>query len=290
MIGIRQVRNRIRSVKNIQQITRAMKMVASARLRRAQEQLLNARPYTFKMHEVMADIASYTNKAEHPLLYPKPRAPEGMLVLTSDKGLCGGFNAQPLQKAVKFLTAHENPKQVQIMCVGRKALNFFRRTGFQVKQEWAGFWQELNWLHADGIGQVIINEFSSGHLSKLTVIYNGFKSALSQELKQEVVIPIALPEKKIARFHMQDGAVLYEPSAGEIFKNLLPRYIKNALWHALLESKAAELAARMQSMDNATESAKEMISDLTLQMNRARQASITREISELVGGAEAIQA
>jgi F-type H+-transporting ATPase subunit gamma len=262
-----------------------MKMVSSSRLNKAQTQLLDARPYAFKMHEVIRDISARANRQDHPLLQVNPGGHKAVLVLTSDKGLCAGFNAQPLQACARRLQAEGG--KPDILCAGKKGLAFFRRVGVKPVHEWAGFWQELSWRHVDEIGQQIIDHYVSGEWSEVTVIYNRFKSIMTQELVQETLLPIKL-EPAEAAAPSAAGEYEYEPSSDAVFNLLMPRYIKNFLWHAFLETKAAEQAARMAAMENATKSAGEMIGELTLSMNRARQASITREISELVGGAEAI--
>jgi F-type H+-transporting ATPase subunit gamma len=288
MASVRQIRTRIRSVRNIRQITRAMKMVASARLNKAQTQLLEARPYAAKMREVIVDISARAGQQEHPLLERRASGRKAVLVLTSDKGLCAGFNAQPLHACARRLQSPEGAPD--ILCVGKKGLAFFRRVGVKPVQEWAGFWQELAWQHVDEIGQQIIDGFVSGKWSEVTLVYNRFKSIMTQLLTEETLLPIRLDQAASGEpgpaGHM--GEYAFEPSSEEVLRSLLPRYVKQALWHAFLESKAAELAARMSAMDSATRSAGDMIEELTLVMNRARQAGITREISELVGGAEAI--
>jgi F-type H+-transporting ATPase subunit gamma len=287
--SIRQVRERIKSVKNIQQITRAMKMVASARLRKAQTQLMEARPYAAKLNDVIRDVAAHSHGEEHPLLRKNDTPKMGLLVMTSDKGLCAGFNAQPLQRVGARLEDETVRHNTEMIGLGRKGLDFFRRTGIKPFREWAGFWQELSWYHADLIGQELIDAYSSGRWSKVTLVYNHFKSVMAQEVVEYELLPIP-KMTTLASEEMSFREFSFEPTAEKIFAYLLPRYVKISLWRMLLESKAAELAARMQAMNNATESAVDMISELTLQMNRARQALITREISELVGSAEAINA
>ena len=287
MANLRQIRSRISSVKTIQQITRAMKMVASARLHRAQTQLLAARPYAQKMNEMVRNIAGRVRDTETPLLKPGKGTIPAFLVLTSDKGLCAGFNVSPLQAAGAAYAAAAPGQKPEIMVAGRKGVGFFRRTEIKAYREWAGFWQDLNLTHADLIGQDVIEAYSSGRWSSLTLIYNRFKSRMSQELSRVTLLPVSLPSTWPDR---PAGGYVFEPNASEVLDYLLPRFVKNALWHALLESKAAELAARMQAMENATQSAKDMIADMTLNLNRARQGAITREISELVAGAEAINA
>lgn len=288
MASIRQIRSRIASVKNIQHITRAMKMVASARLHKAQAQLLNARPYAFQLREVVRDIAARTSAEEHPLLRSTSAPAAALVVLTSDKGLCGGFNAKPLQAAGAALRGEGGEPRPEIIGIGRKGINFFRRVGVKAYREWSGFWQELNWYHADQMGQELIDGFIAGRWARVDVVYNRFKSVAAQELVKETLLPIRLEAGADGAGMAAKGGYQFEPSAELILDYLLPRAVKNALWHALLESKAAELAARMQSMENASSNASEMIEDLTLYMNRARQALITREIAELVGAAEAI--
>lgn len=289
MSSVRQVRDRIKSVKNIQQITRAMKMVASARLHKAQTQLLEARPYSGKLREMIQHLAGHTHGELHPLLKENRSPRTGLVVLTSDKGLCAGFNVQTLQVVGRKLEAATPEQDLEVIAVGRKSLDFFRRTGVKPYREWAGFWQELGWAHADIIGQEIIDGYIAGQWSRVSLVYNRFKSALAQEVIQENLLPLPKSQESGAGGNYF-REFEFEPSAAAIYDSLLPRYVKISVWRALLESKAAELAARMQAMNNATESAGEMIDDLTLKMNRARQALITREISELVGSAEAVSA
>ncbi|MEW6516828.1 MAG: ATP synthase F1 subunit gamma [candidate division FCPU426 bacterium] len=287
MPGIRELRDRVKGVKNIQQITRAMKMVASARLHKAQQQLLEARPYAAKLCDMIRQLAGHAPAECHPLLRVCEQAPEAWVVLASDKGLCGGFNAQPLQRVGRVLAEAPAGKLPEVLVLGRKGVDFFRRTGVKPFREWAGFWQDLNWHHANLVGQEMIEAFAAGRWSKVTLVYNRFKSALVQEAVSEQMLPLPPADTQpLGRYREFE----FEPDAAEILAALLPRYVKMSLWHALLESKAAEQAARMQAMDNATDNAGEMIGDLTLKMNRARQAMITREIAEVVGSAEAVMA
>ncbi len=287
MAHIRQIRSRIRSIRNIQQITRAMKMVASARLHKAQRQLLQARPYAYKMREMIQDIGRHAQNLAHPLVQGQRGSVRAVVTLTSDKGMCGGFNGPPLVAALKAAGAAPPAPPAEILILGRKGVVFFRRSGIKAVREWSGFWQEVSWTHADSIGQELIDGFTAGRWSRVDLVYNRFKSVLIQELVQTRLLPLDLGDA-------EEGSAgprrehLFEPAAEAIYAYLLPRYVKNIVWHAFLESKAAEMAARMQSMDNATQSAGDMIGEMTLQLNRARQATITREISELVGGAEAI--
>lgn len=259
-------------------------MVASARLRVAQSQLMEARPYAQKMNEMICQVAARTKDRFHPLLGTPQSQREVRMVLTSDKGMCGGFNIQPLQLVTENLSEFKAP--IDFLCCGRKGLDFFRRSGIALAKQWAGFWQDLNWYHADGIAQDIMDEYIKGRWSKVTVVFNRFKSAIAQETVRRVLLP--LPDQSACEDKDKLKEYYFEPDPEKIFEHLLPRYIKVTIWHVLLESKAAEQAARMQAMENATESAGEMIEDMVLQLNRARQAAITSEISELVGSAEAI--
>ncbi len=289
MSGIREVRHRIKSIINIRQITRAMKMVAAARLHKAQSQLMAGRPYAGKLYEMIQSIAAHSRGKSHPLLRRNQVSLSGLVVMTSDKGLCAGFNAPPLQVAGRHLADQESRNRVEIISLGRKGLDFFRRTGVKPYREWVGFWQDLNWHHADMIGQELIEAYIAGRWSRLHIVYNRFKSVIAQEVVEDVLLPLPEPQPQAGNRDSY-SEFEFEPSAEQVYAHLLPRYIKITIWHALLESKAAELATRMQAMDNAAQSAGEMIEGLTLQMNRARQAAITREIAELVGSAEAINA
>jgi F-type H+-transporting ATPase subunit gamma len=284
-MSIREIKTRIHSVKNIQQITRAMKMVASARLRKAQAQLLSSRPYAEKMREMVAHISSQTSCPDHPLCRPLGGKGEILVVFSSDKGLCGGFNAQPLQTALRRLLQGQGRSQV--VAIGRKAGEFFRRAGIKPLKSWSGFWQDLNWNHAQQMAEAIRELYLEHRPAQVVLIYNRFKSAIAQELTQRPLLPLRQNEPgghKQARL----SEFMFEPAPVAVVGHLLPLAVNITVWQALLESKAAELAARMQSMGNATDSAGEMIEELTLHMNRARQSLITREISELVGSAEAI--
>lgn len=288
MPGIRELRDRVKGVKNIQQITRAMKMVASARMHKAQQQLLAARPYAAKLSDMIRQLAGHAPAGCHPLLCQREQAPAAWVVLASDKGLCGGFNAQPLQIVARELEAAAPAGgRPDVLVLGRKGVDFFRRAGVKPFREWAGFWQDLNWHHANLVGQEMIEAFAAGRWSRVMLVYNRFKSALAQEAVSEALLPLPPADSQPLGQYREFE---FEPGAAEILSELLPHYVKMSLWHALLESKAAEQAARMQAMDSATDNAGEMIGELTLKMNRARQALITREIAEVVGSAEAVTA
>jgi F-type H+-transporting ATPase subunit gamma len=284
------LRRRIRAVKNTQQITKAMKMVAASRLRRAQERIMNARPYAVQMQRVLSSVATRVDPSIHPLLTVRERRPDSktlVIIVTAEKGLCGSFNTNVIKAAGGFIT--ETADRCELGLVGRKGRDFFRRRGFAVMFEQIGIFQRLRYQDAQTIGQLAIDAFTSGDVDRVMLIYNEFKSVISQRIVVDQLLPIARAEVEGTQ-PAQGPAVdyLYEPSAQEIFNQLLPRYIEVQVYRALLESNAAFFAAQMTAMDTATKNSAEMIANLTLYMNKVRQAAITREIIEVVSGAEAL--
>jgi F-type H+-transporting ATPase subunit gamma len=283
------LRRRIRSVKSTQQITKAMKMVASSRLRRAQDRVLGARPYARMAMELISSLATRVDPATHPLLaerdLSKPGSTTMLIVVTADKGLCGAFNTNIVKEAGKFVTAVPG-RQITLTLVGRKGRDFFKRRGFPVSYERVNLFAHLDFDHARGVAKTAIEEFTSGRVDAVYIVYNEFKSILQQRLVVEQLLPI--PRRAIPDRAEPPVDYIYEPSAEELFDVLLPRYVETEVWQALLESAAAEHAARMTAMDAATRNAGEVIDSLTLYMNKVRQAAITREIIEVVSGAEAL--
>jgi F-type H+-transporting ATPase subunit gamma len=277
------IRRRIRSVKSTQQITKAMKMVSAAKLRRAQEAMFAARPYARKMMEVLNSIASRANPDAHPLLQEKGHEKVLLVVITADKGLCGAFNANIIRTATRFL-AERQGGDVGLTLVGRKGRDFFRRRAFTVRSERVGVFQALRYQAARELAQELIAAFTGGEVDQVFLVYNEFKSVIQQRL----VIDRLLPIERHA-LHPQEPALdyLYEPEPAGIFATILPKHVEVQVWKALLESQAAEHGARMTSMDAATNNASEMIDRLTLYMNKVRQAAITKEIIEVVSGAGA---
>ena len=284
------LRRRIRAVKNTQQITKAMKMVAASKLRRAQERIMNARPYAVQMQRVLSSVATRVDPSIHPLLTVRERRPGSktlVIVVTGDKGLCGSFNTNVIKAAGAFIT--EAAEQCELGLVGRKGRDFFGRRGFGVMFEQIGIFQKLRYQDAQTIGELAIEAFTTGGADKVVLIYNEFKSVISQRVVVDQLLPIGRGEVEGAEPN-QGPLVdyLYEPSPQEIFNQLLPRYIEVQVYRALLESNAAFFAAQMTAMDTATKNSAEMIANLTLYMNKVRQAAITREIIEVVSGAEAL--
>jgi F-type H+-transporting ATPase subunit gamma len=298
------LRRRIRAVKNTQQITKAMKMVAASKLRRAQERIMNARPYAVQMQRVLSSVAARVDSSVHPLLTERERTPKSktlVIVVTGDKGLCGSFNTNVIKAAGGFLLEAGGPTTLGL--VGRKGRDFFGRRGFPVAFEQIGIFQKLRFEDARTIARIAIDSSLSAEVDRVTIIYNEFRSVMSQRVVVDQLLPIqrediagaASGEGAGARPSLPPGGdgylpveYLYEPSAREIFDQLMPRYVEVQVYRALLESNAAFFAAQMTAMDTATKNSAEMIGNLTLYMNKVRQAAITREIIEVVSGAEAL--
>lgn len=285
------IRRRVRATKSTQQITKAMKMVSSSKLRRAQERIVHNRPYAQEMLRVFNNLATRVDPASHPLLNTDPTQGRTLLVvITADRGLCGGFNTNVIKGASQFI-AEQGPEQagrdVALALVGRKGRDFFQRRGFDVLYEEVGLFQQVKWSHAQAIAKSCIEEFTGPDVSSVYLVYNEFRSVISQRVVVERLLPIApITPKSDAMGASID--YLFEPSPQELLATLLPYHVSVQVMRALLESSAAEHAARMTAMDAATRNAKEMVERLTLYMNKVRQAAITREIIEIVAGAQSV--
>ena len=290
MASLINIRRRIRAVKSTQQITKAMKMVAASRLRRAQERILAARPFAQQMLRVLNNLAARVDPAAHPLLDSREGAagPTLLFVITADRGLCGSFNTNIVKSAGTFIT--ENPgREVALGLVGRKGRDFFARRGFDVRYEHINLFNRLQYGDAQNIAAAAIKEFTSHTVDGVYLVYNEFKSVMQQRVVVERLLPIPrLSEAAEPPFSGPAVDYLYEPAPEAIFRDLLPHHVEVQVLRALLESAAAEHAARMTAMDTATKNSGEMIDQLTLYMNKVRQATITREIIEVVSGAEAL--
>jgi F-type H+-transporting ATPase subunit gamma len=290
MPSLIELRRRIRAVKSTQQITKAMKMIAASRLRRAQERVIAARPFAQRMLRVLNGLVAGVEPDAHPLLRTSG-SEEGhplLIVVTADRGLCGSFNSNVIKAAGQFVVTHGQDGEVALGLVGRKGRDFFRRRGFDVRYEAVGVFQKLTFADAVQLGDAAIEQFTSGAASSVYLVYNEFKSVISQRIVVERLLPI--PRLEIEAEGGGDGFAtdyLYEPAPEEIFKDLLPRHVQVQVYRALLESNAAFFAAQMTAMDAATRNSAEIIEDLTLYMNKVRQAAITREIIEVVSGASA---
>ncbi|MCB9728806.1 MAG: ATP synthase F1 subunit gamma [Deltaproteobacteria bacterium] len=286
MPSLKDIRKRIGSVKNTQQITKAMKMVAAARLRKAQEATETARPYSYRLRDVIAQLAARADFSDHPLLEQREPKRVHLLIMTSDRGLCGGFNAGINRATERYL--RENPRgheEVTLDVVGRKGHEYFKRRETPIGSYHREILNNVTLESASDIAEKAIVSFVEGDLDALYVVYNEFKSAISQEVVIEQLLPVApaVPEGggELAEF-------IYEPSKEQVMDAVLPRHITVQIYRMLLESVASEMGARMSAMDSATKNAGELIDRLTLQYNRARQANITKELMEIIGGAEAL--
>lgn len=281
MASARDLRRRIKSIKSTQQITKAMKMVAAAKLRKAQERVIAARPFAGKVKEVLARLSSSNSGVSHPLL--AVRNPEKVLyvLITADRGLCGGYNANIMRMCAGAL----REKPGSLVPVGRKGRDFFRRRGFTIESEFVGLGEDIPFAVAKEIGDLLVNYYEKEKFDEVYLLFTEFKSAMTQTPTKIKLLPVEPPA--------EDGKggqidYIYEPTPEELLSSLLPKYIETTIYRALLESKASEQGARMTAMGSATDNASEMIDKLTLSLNRARQAAITKEISEIVGGANAL--
>ena len=274
-------RRRIRSVRSTQQITRAMKMVSAAKLRRAQEAMFAARPYARKMMEVLNSLAARADPGSHPLLEERGRERTLVVVITSDKGLCGAFNANIIRTAARFLAEREG-HELSLTTVGRKARDFFRRRHLLVRSEHVGVFQALRYSTARALAGELISAYTANEVDQVFLVYNEFRSVIQQRIVVDRLLPV---ERHV--IHPQEPLLdyIYEPEPSRILAEILPKHVEVQVWHALLESAAAEHGARMTAMDAATNNASEVIARLTLHMNKVRQAAITKEIIEVVSGA-----
>ena len=291
MPSLQSLRRKIASVKNTQKITKAMKMVSAAKLKRAQDRILSARPYAHQLRDVMSNLSQRVNRASHPLLSRREGNSLELVVVTSDRGLCGAFNTNILRRAVEFLEEQRRQgKQVSVSPVGRKSIDFFKRRDWPIRQEWPGVFDRLSFEHALDIGQSVVSQYHAGTFDHLYVVYNEFKSAMQQEVIVEKLLPIeSLQDSEGGDKVSMGGGYLYEPDEGELLETLLPKHFEIQTYRVLLESAAAEQAARMTAMDGATRNAGELIKKVTLFYNKTRQAAITKELMDIVGGAEAIK-
>ncbi|HKQ98634.1 MAG TPA: ATP synthase F1 subunit gamma [Candidatus Polarisedimenticolia bacterium] len=294
MANVRDFRTRIRSVKSTQQITRAMYLVSAAKMRRSQERIVAARPYARKMLDVMSSLAARADAAAHPLLARRNEGRVVVIVLTADKGLCGAFNTNILNHARTFLDGLAG-KKTQVDVVGKKGRDWFKRRAYTVRRVDVDIFKTLGPQHAITIGEAVVGPFVAEEIDAAYLVYNEFKSVIQQRVVVEPLLPIPLSIFESMQAGTGDGNrtppedYIYEPSAKAIFDRLLRRHVGTMIYRALLESAAAEQGARMTAMDNATRNARDMIDSLTLKMNKIRQASITKEILEVVSGAEALK-
>jgi F-type H+-transporting ATPase subunit gamma len=285
MPAIIDIRRRIRSVKSTQQITRAMKMVSAAKLRRAQDAVFSARPFARKMLEVLGSLALRANPGAHPLLQERGEGRVLLVVVTADKGLCGGFNANIIRTAARFLEDRQGEgTELSLDLVGKKGRDHFKKRRYRIRAEHVGIFTALQFPAAQALARQLMDVFVKREVDQIFLVYNEFKSVIQQRIVVEQLLPI--PRVEIAA---PEAAVdyLYEPDPKLLYASILPKHVEIQVWRALLESQAAEHGARMTAMDAATNNAADMIEGLTLYMNKVRQAAITKEIIEVVSGAGA---
>jgi F-type H+-transporting ATPase subunit gamma len=280
--NLKDIRDRIKSVKSIQQVTKAMKLVAAAKMRKAQERMEQARPYADHLAEVITSLLPDVDRSLLSLLDVREVKREALVVVTSDRGLAGAFNANIIRRAEEEIleTGQEN---VDLICIGRKGRDHFRVRGYEIIRDFTDFWSDLSFKHAVDFGGEIVSHFTDREVDRVRVLYSWFRNVATQEIRVEDLLPLTYEENSVKAVDR-----LYEPSKEGIVHSLIPRHLNVQMWKYLLESFAGEQASRMVAMDNATENAQEMIKNLTLDFNKARQAAITKEMLEIVGGAEAL--
>jgi len=299
---LKQIRKRLTGVSNTQKITRAMKLVAAAKLRRSQENMMKAQPYASRMRELIWDLSERTSREAHPLLQIREEKNTMLVVVTSDRGMCGAFNANINRTAEKyFKNGLKEDQRIDLALIGKKGLDYFKRRGYPIASEYMDVLTDPTFYHVAEIGHELVAKYLDGKLDAIYVVYNEFKSALSQQVVVERLLPI-VPERGQAtenadsartegatRTEMTDGEFIFEPSKDEVLGTVLPMYFIARLYFAILESLAAEMGARMTAMESATQNATELISKLNLMYNKARQSAITTEMLEIVSGAEAMK-
>ena len=296
MASLRAIRTRIKSVRNTQKITKAMKLVSAAKLRRAQDAVVRTRPYAQALNDLLGSLARARSAAEippHPLMEVRenPRRIE-VVLLTSDRGLCGGFNSNIIRRAQRFLVEEgDKYESIQFSTIGRRGRDFAKKRNIETRKDYVGFFGRLRYVMAKQVADDLIVEFRERKLDAVYLLYNQFKSAMTQAITFTQLLPIVPPpaEEQDAKGGFITPEHLYEPSRPALLEHLIPRQLAMQIWRALLESEASEHGARMTAMDSATKNASEMIGGLSLEYNRARQASITKELMEIVSGAEALK-
>ena len=288
MPSTKDIRRRIRTVKNIEKITSAMKMVAAARLRKAQDRAVSARPYAEKMREVMANLAANVGEIEHPLLEVREENNAAFVIIGADRGLAGSYNNNVMHKAIKEI-GDRDPESVKLVLIGKKAAGFFKRKPYQTIAEPAVSIADVQFAEIRAVTARVRSMFESGEVDAVYLVYARFMSAMRQDPTCVKLLPMSTPSGSHVGAAQQGVDYIFEPPAEELLGKLLPRYVDTQVYQALVESNASEQGARMTAMSAATKNAGEMIDNLTLQYNKARQAAITTEIMEIVSGAEALR-
>jgi F-type H+-transporting ATPase subunit gamma len=282
MANLKIIRDRIKSVKSIQKVTKAMKMVAAAKMRKSQERMEHSRPYSNSLTEVIQHLLMDVERDLFPLLKEREVKRKAYVIVSADRGLAGAFNTNIIKTAQKEIDQFGR-ENIDLFCVGKKSRDHFKKRQYNIIESHIDFWADMQFDTAMMIGRSIIDHFISGKVDEIHVVYNYFVNVGQQEVKSETLLPLSYDEQKISSLDR-----LYEPSKEELVKTLIPKHLNVQMWKYLLESYASEQAARMLSMENATTNAQDMIKNLTLEFNKARQAAITTEMLEIVGGAEAL--
>lgn len=296
MPSLKEVRTRINSVKSTQQITKAMKMVAAAKLRKAQDAITQMRPYAKMLGDILQNLTASTAADDLSSVFAENRKVENVVVvvITSDRGLCGGFNNNAIKQAIALsetsYAEQFNAGKGKFLCIGTKGYDALRKRGYTVISDYAETFHHLSFDKVKEAGDFLLDSFAKGEIDKVEIVYNEFKNVATQILRAENFLPIAPPDNVEGEENSSTSDYILEPSKEEIIEELIPKSLKIQLYRAVLESNAAEQGARMTSMDKATENAGELLKELQLVYNRSRQAAITKEILEIVGGAEALQA
>jgi len=285
MANLKDIRNRIKSVKSIQQVTGAMKMVAAAKMRRAQENMEKSRPYSSRLAELLNMLIPEIDRSLMPELNVREVKKTLFVVVTADRGMAGAFNTNVLREAHKVIDK-VGQKNSEIICIGKKSVGYFKNRNYPIAVEYIDFWNDLGYSHAMKIGDEIISRYINGEVDQVQVVYNRFVNVARQEIRNETFLPMSYDSE--AKDLDYNPERLFEPSKEAVVKTIIPRYLNTQIWQFLLESNASEQAARMLAMENATSNANDMIKDLKLQFNKARQTAITTEMLEIVSGAEAL--
>lgn len=283
MANLKNLSERIKSVTSIQQVTKAMKMVAAAKVKKAQEKMEISRPYSRNTQELICRVLPQISSSDVSLVEKRDIKNVGMIIITSDRGFAGSFNSGVIRMAEKEIEKI-GKDNVELFCIGKKSSEYFSKRDFNVKESFFDFWKDMNYETASNISKSFIDAFEKNEIDEVNVIYNRFKTLASQDLIMEKVLPVDFSQDYNVTNYNYD----YEPGKKEIVSTLIPKHINVQMWQQLLESYSSEEAARMIAMDNATENAKEIIKELKLEFNKARQAAITTEMLEIVGGAEAL--
>ena len=288
MATLRDIKLRIKGIKSTQQITKAMKMVAAAKLRRATESVLNARPYAKKISELLSHLINEDEKQSNPLFADREVMNVAVVVVTADRGLCGAFNTNIIKEATRYLEEEVKQKSLNyaLYCLGKKGSDYFGRRNYNISAKYPGIFSQIDYSTAQRLVDEIIPKYLDGSIDKVIIIFNEFKSIIQQKIVVEQFLPIASDDDEDKH---ESTNYIYEPDQKAIFNYLIPKHLKGQMWRVLLESNASEFAARMTAMDNATTNAKELIRTLSLTYNSKRQAAITTEILEIVSGANALK-